>query len=372
MIKSFDYLASLPEIEDEVREAIDRVMVSGRLILGPETEAFEKEFAEFIGSQHCVGVGSGTSALHLALLAIDVGPGDEVVTVANTCAPTIAAIRLTGATPVFTDIRREDLMMNVGRVRSLLTERTRCILPVHLWGSSVHMDQLRRLADEHGIPIVEDCAQAHGTTWKNRSVGTFGVAGCFSFYPTKNIGALGDAGAVVTDDAAVAERLRRLRMYGYSGTPVSQEEGINGRISELQAAILRVKLRIYPKWLDRRLEVASIYNSELANSNIKKPSHPDECGPTYHQYVIRCKDRDTLAAYLQERGIQTGIHYPVPVHQMPAYRSFRQSHTDLAVTETSCKEILSLPIHESITPGEARTVAEAVNQFRVGDNNLQQ
>lgn len=365
MIRTFDYLRSFTEIEQEVIEALQRVLHSGQLILGPETTRFEEEFADYVGARYCVGVTSGTTAIHMALAALDVGPSDEVLTVANTCAPTVAAIRLTGGVPLFVDINDEDLMMDVGRIEAGITYKTRCILPVHLWGHAANLDALLAIAERHGIPVVEDCAQAHGTTWKGRAVGTFGAAGCFSFYPTKNIGAFGDAGAVVTDDAALAARLRRLRMYGYKqGSGVADEEGLNGRISEMQAAILRVKLRVYPQWLERRKAVAQHYETTIRNSAIRRPRILPHCEPSYHQYVVRLRARDALANYLSEQGIQTGIHYPVPVHRMPAYQQLPRCPDYLRVTERASREILSLPIHESISIEEVDFIAAAINRFR--------
>lgn len=363
MIRCFDYLASLPEIEDEIHQAFCRVLHSGRLILGPETEAFEAEFAAFVGARHAVAVTSGTTALHLALAALGVGPGDEVVTVSNTCAPTVAAIRLTGAEPVFVDVREDSLMMDVDAVEPLVTERTRCILPVHLWGSAVDLDRLGHLCHRHGLHFVEDCAQAQGTTWRGRAVGTFGAAGCFSFYPTKNIGAFGDAGAVVTDDDDLATRLRRLRMYGYDSSPVSQVEGTNGRISEMQAAFLRIKLKVYPDWLERRLAAVAVYDRAIRSPEIGRPEIPKPCVASYHQYVVRLALRDALAEHLRAQGIDTGIHYPTPVHRMPAYRNRPGARRELPVTESACQEILSLPIHESLAQAEAGEVAAQVERF---------
>ena len=365
MIKSFDYLASLPEIQERLEDALRRVLHSGCLILGPETESFEAEFAEFTEAAHCVAVTSGTAALHLALWALDIGPGDEVITVANTCAPTVAAIRLTGAKPVFADVRDADLMMDPASAERLIGSATRCILAVHLWGTSADLDALGRLAEQHGLCLVEDCAQAHGTTWRSRHVGTFGNAGCFSFYPTKNIGAFGDAGAVVTNDADLANRLRRIRMYGYDGSSTALEEGTNARINELQAAFLRVKLDIYPTWLERRKRVARAYDSGLRNAAVRLPRMSPHCEPCHHQYVIRLRERDALRDLLRARGVESAVHYPIPVHRMPAYRRIAAQAT-LPVTERAAAEILSLPVHEAVTREQADVVIAAVNEFQVG------
>jgi aminotransferase EvaB len=363
MIKTFDYRRSLPEIEDEITEALSRVLHSGRLLLGEETEGLETEFAQYAGARHCIAVNSGTGALQLALMALGVGVGDEVVTVSNTCVPTISAIRSTGATPVFVDVREFDLTMNPELVASAATAKTRCILPVHLWGQAADIDALVELTRKREIPIIEDCAQAHGTRLRSRHVGTLGRIGCFSFYPTKNLGAYGDAGAVLTNDSALAERLRSLRVYGYDGSGVAQTEGTNARISELQAAILRVKLRVFPTWLERRRRVAEVYNEAIENPEIQLPPIQPFTEPSYHQYVIRCRDRRAVIQALEAAEIGFGIHYPMPVHLMPAYQFLGGSSLRLPVTMKASSQILSLPIHEGISPDQANRVAEVLNQI---------
>lgn len=363
MIYPFDYRRRLPEIEDEVIDAVRRVLHSNRLILGPETERFESELAAFVGAAHAVGVSSGTSALQLVLMARGVGHGDEVITVSNTCTPTIAAIRGTGAVPVFVDVRESDLLIDPELIAPAITAKTRGIVPVHLWGGSADVDAIVDIAREHELFVVEDCAQAQGTEWNSRHVGTFGDAGCFSFYPTKNIGAFGDAGAIVTDDEELYLRLRRARIYGYDENAVSQEEGTNARINEIQAAILRVKLARYPRWLARRVEIASIYDEMISHPAVVKPAWADACTPSFHQYVIRCDQRDRLAQWLEEREVATAVHYPVPVHLMPAYRFLGGESLDLPVTVRQADRILSLPVHDALTNDEARRVVTAVNSF---------
>ena len=361
MIKVFDYLASLTDLEEEVLEGVRRVLRSGRLILGPETHAFEEEFAACVGVEHCIGVSSGTTALHLGLLALGIGPGDEVITVSNTCAPTVSAIRLTGATPVFVDVRDEDLMLDPERLASKITARTRCIIPVHLWGNAVRIDRVVEIAREHGLRVVEDCAQAHGTLFRGTHVGTFGDLACFSFYPTKNLGAYGDAGAVVCRDGGLAERLRAMRMYGYDRQAVSQVEGMNARIEEIQAAILRVKLRVFPQWLEVRRRVARQYHGGIRHAALRLPVHSDAVEPSYHQFVIRCENRGAVIEHLQRNDIGYGIHYPVPVHRMPAYQFLGGAALDLPVTDRAAEEILSLPIHEALTPEEVGQVVRCLN-----------
>ena len=364
MIHPFDYRRLLPEIQDEVEEAFRRVLHSGRLLLGPETEALERELAAWLGVRHCVAVQSGTTALHLALRALGVGPGDRVVTVANTCSPTAAAIRLAGAEPVFVEVLEESLMMDVEAAVEAIDEHTRAVVPVHLWGDAVEIERLVEAAGARGVPVIEDCAQAQGTRFAGRQVGTFGTLGCFSFYPTKNLGSFGDAGAVVTDDPELAERLAALRMYGYRGRQVSAIEGMNGRISEVQAAILRVKLARLDDWLARRRRVAERYRAGLAERILRLPRRAAHVEHSYHQFVVRTGARDALAEALDAAGIGYGIHYPVPLHAMPAYRRFASS--PLPVTERAADEVLSLPIHEALTAEEVDRVTEEINRWQSG------
>lgn len=355
MIPIFDSRRALPELEAELTSAFRRVLRSNALILGPETRQLERELAAWAGAADCVAVGSGTMALFLALRGLGVGPGDEVVTVANTCPPTVAAIRLTGAVPVFVDVHPDSLMMDVGQVEAALTPRTRAVLPVHLWGCAADLDALVEITRRRGLALVEDCAQAAGTRFRGRQVGTFGAAGCFSFYPSKNLGAYGDAGAVLTSDPELAERLRRLRMYGYAGgVPVSTIEGFNGRINEVQAALLRVKLPRVEGWNERRREIAGRYREELGGVGF--PLCPPEVLHCYHQLVVRSADRRRLTGRLDAAGVQWGIHYATPVHLMPAYAPFARP---LPVTERAADEILSIPVHEHLTDDEVSAVVEA-------------
>lgn len=359
MVKTFDYLKMLEPIEDEIMAAIQRTLHSGWLILGPETEAFEQEFASHVGAKHCIGVTSGTTALHLALLGLDISPGDEVITVANTCVPTVSAIGLTGATPVFVDVYDEDLMIDSGLVEQAITERTKCILPVHLWGQGVDITHLTEIAEQAGVPILEDCAQAQGTYIQGQHAGTLGMAGCFSFYPTKNLGAYGDAGAIITNDHELAARLRRQRTYGYTRSNYSEESGMNARVAELQAAILRVKLRYLPGWLERRRAIADRYLQEIDTPAIQLPRLHDERQHAYHQFVVRCRDRTQVIAALESNAIGHGIHYPTPVHLMPPY-----SHLSgpLPVTERASTEILSIPIHEALSEHEIDLIITTLNE----------
>jgi dTDP-3-amino-2,3,6-trideoxy-4-keto-D-glucose/dTDP-3-amino-3,4,6-trideoxy-alpha-D-glucose/dTDP-2,6-dideoxy-D-kanosamine transaminase len=362
MIKPFDYQKILEPIEPEVMEAIRGVLHSGYLILGPETQAFEKEFAAWLGAPHCVGVASGTSALHIALWALDVRPGDEVITVANTCPPTISALRLTGAVPRFVDVAPDTLLATPESIEAAITPKTRCIIVVHLWGSMVDMEAVMALARKAGVAVVEDCAQAVGADWKGRKAGTWGDVGCFSFYPTKNLGAYGDAGAVATENAELAARMRRVRMYGYEAAGVSLEEGMNVRIHEVQAAILRVKLRYLNGWLERRKAFAAQYDRLLDNPLAVPVARNAGGEHAFHQYVVRSSQRDALGDWLRQHEIGFGIHYGTPVHQMPAYLQF--AGAGLPHTERGCREVLSLPLHEALTQEEVETVAGVVNDFR--------
>lgn len=362
MVLSFDYLRSLPQLEEEAVAAFRRVLHSGRLILGPETEAFEHEFARYVGARECVAVTSGTMALYLGLRALEVGSGDEVITAPNTCSPTVAAIRMTGATPVFADVRDHDLMIDPQAVERAVTRKTRVILPVHLWGHAVQVERLLEISSDCSAALVEDCAQATGTTISDRHVGAFGALGCFSFYPTKNLGAYGEGGAVVTDDREVAVRLRRLRMYGYDKSGQSQIEGTNGRFSEIQAAILRIKLRLLPDWLERRRRAADFYRDNVVADGLRLPPVDPDSSASYHQFVIRCSDRDAVTRALEEQGIQSAVHYPVPLHKMPAYRTFAPPPGGLAIAEGAASEILSLPVHEALEASELEEVARALNK----------
>lgn len=362
MIQTFDYLRGLPEREAELIEAIRRVLRSGKLILGPETAAFEAEFAEASGARHCVGTASGTAALHVALAALGIGPGDEVISVANTCVPTVAAIRMTGANPVFVDIDDATLMMDPARIEAAITPRTKAILPVHLWGMSADIGAIAAVAEARGVPIVEDCAQSFGTLCGDRQTGAFGIAGCFSFYPTKNLGAFGDAGAVLTNDSDFADRLRCVRMYGYDASRIAIEEGTNARIGEIQAALLRVQLKRFPAALERRLAIASRLRLEISNLRFEFPAAVAGSRPSYHQFVIRTAARGELQTFLAVHGIGTDIHYPVPVHKMPAYARFAPER-GLPITEGACNKILSIPVHENLRDDEISAIIDALNRF---------
>jgi dTDP-4-amino-4,6-dideoxygalactose transaminase len=358
-----NYLAHREEIDSAIR----RVLEGGRYILGPEVAAFEQEFAEYVGVRHAVGVGSGTEALHLALRACGIGPGDTVATVSHTAVATVAAIELAGATPLLVDIEPRTYTLDPERLEEAIlahgtvspSTAVRAVIPVHLYGQPADIVAILAVARRHGLRVIEDCAQAHGASWNGRRVGAHGDIAAFSFYPTKNLGALGDGGAVVTDDPAFAERARLLREYGWRERYVSDFAGTNSRLDELQAAVLRVKLRHLDAENARRRAIADIYDKELAGSSITLPYTRSQSGHVYHQYVVRTPRRDALIGELGERGTHLLIHYPQPVHLQPAYRArARLAPGGLPYTEQVCREIVSLPMHPHLTDEQVRTITE--------------
>jgi dTDP-4-amino-4,6-dideoxygalactose transaminase len=353
--------------QDEIDAAVRRVLESGWYILGPEVAAFEQEFSATLDVAHTVGVGSGTEALHLALRACGIGPGDAVFTVSHTAVATVAAIELAGATPVLVDIDPRTFTLDPNRLEDALREykgsRPGAIIPVHLYGHPADMPAFLDIARRYELRVIEDCAQAHGATVQGRKAGTWGDMAAFSFYPTKNLGALGDGGAVVSNTADLAERARLLREYGWRQRYVSEFPGMNSRLDELQAAILRVKLRYLEQENGRRRELARAYETALSPTSLRLPQALGQVEHVYHLYVIRASDRDQLKTYLQENGISTAIHYPVPVHLQPAYQSrIVAGHGGLHETEAACREILSLPMYPQMTDEDVRYIGERIAQ----------
>jgi dTDP-4-amino-4,6-dideoxygalactose transaminase len=346
---------------EEIEAAIRRVMASSHFVLGPEVEAFEREFAGFCGARHCVGVGNGMQAIELVLRALGIGAGDEVITVSHTAFPTAAAITAAGATPVFVDVDPESFCMSAESLAGALGPRTRAVLPVHLYGRCADMDAIGALAADAGVPVVEDAAQAHGATHRGRRAGTLGTAAAFSFYPTKNLGALGDGGAVVTDDDELAHRVRRLRNYGEEAKYVNAEPGFNSRLDELQAAVLRVKLPHLERWNAERRRIAARYDELLAGSAVTPPRPGD--GHVYHLYVVRSPERDALREHLSAAGVGTAVHYPTPVHLQAAYTGGARSAGGLDATERLAGEIVSLPAFPGLGDERVAAVAEAVRAF---------
>jgi len=354
--------ASLALGEDSaaVRAAIDRVIASGWFVLGPEVEAFEAEFALACGVEHAISVGNGTDALALILKAVGIGPGDEVITTPISAAFTALAVLMAGARPVFADVD-DHLTLDPAAVGAAVTSRTRAILPVHLYGQPAAMAAIEEIASRHHLAVIEDCCQAHLATYAGRPVGTIGVAGAFSFYPTKNLGALGDGGAIVTRDRALADRVRRLRNGGQSERYRHVDVGVNSRLDELQAAVLRARLPHLSAWTDRRRELAALYRSSLAGCSVMPLPERDR-GHVYHLFVVRADDRPRLQRHLRECGIETLVHYPVPIPRQPAFANDPGAACPRA--ETACGEVLSLPLHPSLGEADVRRVSAAIADFR--------
>ncbi len=348
-------------IRGEIHTAVDRVLGSGWYILGREVEAFEREFAAYCGVKHVVGCASGTEAIALALMAVGVGLGDEVVTVANTAVPTVSAISMTGATPVFVDVD-DHFLMDVTGIESAVTERTKVIMPVHLYGQMADMDAIGAIALKHKLLVIEDAAQAHGAEYRKRRAGSWGTLGCFSFYPTKNLGCYGDGGAVATDDKGLYDRLVMLRNYGQEKRYYHRIKGINSRLDELQAAVLRVKLNHLDEWNERRRQVAAWYGEVLGDA-CECPREKPDARHVYHLYVIRTSDRDGLKAHLEEEGVATLMHYPVPVHLQDAYKDLGYRPGDLPVTEATAAKILSLPMHPAVTRSGVLYVGDKIREY---------
>jgi dTDP-4-amino-4,6-dideoxygalactose transaminase len=357
-----DLAAQNAVIEQDLAQAFRRVFESSQFVLGAEVRAFETEFATYCGVSHCVGVGSGSDALMLALLASDIGKGDEVILPSHTFVSTALAVSWVGATPVFVDIDENTYTLDPELVKGAVTPRTRAIIPVDLYGQCADMDSLAELARTHGIRLIEDAAQAHGAEYRGKRAGSLGDIGCFSFYPTKNLGAFGDGGAVVTDDDSIAERVRRLRDYGRADTYRFVETGHNSRLDELQAAALRVKLAHLDAWNDDRRRAAMLYDETLA-PHVATPATGAGRTHVYHLYVVRNKRRDGLAAYLRDNGVATQVHYPTPTHLQPLYRRLPHRSQELARTEQVATEVLSLPMFVGITNAQLWRVIELVLAF---------
>lgn len=348
----------------EIDEALHRVLDKGRYILGEETEAFESEFAAYIGVSYGIGVGSGTEAIHLALAACGIGAGDEVVTVSHTAVATVSAIALTGAKPVFVDIEHDFYTLDPQRLEEAITAKTKAVIPVHLYGQAADMLSIIAISKKYGLRIIEDCAQAHGTIYKGRPVGSWSDMACFSFYPTKNLGAVGDGGMIVTGNPDLAAKARLLREYGWAERYVSKIPGWNSRLDELQAAILRVKLPYLDADNERRALLASKYDHTLAGLDLVTPKRRPPSTHVYHLYVIRSAERDELRACLKERGVDALIHYPVPVHLQPAYGGLSQSVDHLQETEKAAREVLSLPIYPEMQEKDLEEVVGIVHYYQ--------
>ncbi len=363
-----DLSRQLRTIRGEIDDAISSILHSGWFVLGKAGEQFEREFAEYIGAGHAVGVGSGTEALHLAIVAVGVRPGDEVITVANTCVPTVSAISFAGAVPVLVDCDPVSYNLDPAKLEAAITERTRAIIPVHLYGQSADLEPIISVAKKHNIPVVEDCAQAHGTEYKGKKAGTYGQVAAFSFYPSKNLGAYGDGGAVLTNDPSLAERLRMLRNYGQEKRYYHSIKGFNSRLDEIQAAILSVKLRHLDSWNERRRKIASMYGTLIRNPLIRVPQEMSYGKHVYHLYPIRTRHRDAVQSFLASRGIQTVIHYPIPIHLQKSYADLGKPEGSYSESEAHGNEELSLPMFPELTDEEVEFISETLNDFTASDD----
>lgn len=357
-----DLKAQYQGIKPEIDAAIARVLDSCQFVLGPEVAAFEQEFAGYCGATECIALNSGTSALHLALLAAGVGPGDEVITVPFTFVASVSAVTYAGARPVLVDIDPRSFTMDPGAIEAAITPRTKAILPVHLYGQSADMDPIMEVARGRGLVVIEDAAQAHGAKYKGRPVGSIADMACFSYYPGKNLGAYGEGGAVTTSNAEYANTIRMLRDWGQDRKYHHVLKGFNYRMEGFQGAILRVKLRHLDRWTEARRAVVNLYNQHLADSGVEIPTEMPWGRHVYHVYTLRSDDRDGLQAALQADGIQTGIHYPVPAHLQPAYADLGYGRGAFPHAETAAKEVLSLPLYPELSSQAVGEVAAAVKK----------
>jgi len=347
----------------EINQAIKEVLSSGQYILGRQVTLFEKEFAKYIGTKYAVSVGSGTEALFLALKAYEIGKGDEVITVSHTAVATVAAIKWTGAEPVLIDIEPDYYTLNPQYLKKAISKRTKAIIPVHLYGQPANLSPILEIARQYGIRIIEDCCQAHGAIYKGKKVGLWGDIGCFSFYPTKNLGAIGDGGMIVTNNKEIAIKCRLLREYGWKEKYISYINGYNSRLDELQAAILRVKLKFLDEDNNKRVALATIYDNELEKTDLVLPDKRTETNSVHHLYVVRLKQRDNLKKFLERNDIYPLIHYPVPIHLQPTYKNRVKIIGSLKITEKISKEILSLPIYPELMLKEIKRITSVIKDF---------
>lgn len=363
MIPCVDLKRQYQSIHAEVEGAIAQVFSDSWFILGKQGESFEKEFAKYLGAGYAIGVGSGTEALHLALVAAGVTHGDEVITVPNSAAFTASAISFANAIPVFVDIDKEFFTMDPAGVEKAITPKTKAIVPVHLYGHPVDMDPILAIAKKHNLKVIEDACQAHGATYKGKKVGTLGDAGCFSFYPSKNLGCYGDGGLISTNNEKMAGILKLLRNGGQEKRYYHLIKGFNSRLDEIQAAVLRVKLKRLDQWNHKRLSISRVYDEKITNPLIVKPRAAAFGTTVHHLYVIRTPERDKLQEHLVANGIQTLIHYPIPIHCQEAYRDLSLREGSLPVAESYAKQILSLPMFPELTSEETDAIINAVNTY---------
>jgi dTDP-4-amino-4,6-dideoxygalactose transaminase len=363
MIPFLDLKAQYQQIKTEIDQAVARVFESGQFVLGDQVAGFEEEFAAFCGAKYGIAVNSGTSALHLSLLALGVGPGDEVLTVPFTFVATVAAICYTAARPVFVDIDPLSFTMDVGQLERAVTGRTKAIIPVHLYGQPADMDPILKLARRYNLAVIEDACQAHGAEYKGRRVGGIGDLGCFSFYPGKNLGAYGEGGIVVTNHEDHARTIRMLRDWGQQRKYHHVRKGYNYRMEGIQGAVLRVKMRHLETWTEARRRHAAHYDQLLANSPVRPPHIMAYARSVYHIYAVRSREREALQTSLEIQGIQTGIHYPIPVHLQKAYADLGYRRGDFPHSERAAAEVLSLPMYPELPPEAVEQVVEGIRAF---------
>ena len=352
-------------IKPEIDAAIENIITRSAFVGGEEVRSFETEFAAYCEAKACVGVGNGTDALFLTLKAMGIGAGDEVITVAHTFIATSEAISMAGARPVFVDIKEDTMLMDPALLEQAITPRTKAIVPVHLYGQPCDMDTIMEIAERHGLKVIEDAAQAHGARWRGRRAGSIADAGCFSFYPGKNLGAFGDAGAVVSQDEELIERIRMLANHGRLEKYTHKMEGVNSRLDSLQAAILRVKLRHLDEWNQKRRQHADFYLESFANSDLKPLAIHEDAEAVWHLFVVRVSDREAFQQKLKEEGIATGVHYPVPLHLQPAYEHFQIPSSSLPITERVANEVVSLPMYPELASDELESVVNAITMADV-------
>lgn len=363
MILCANPAAQFHSYQDEIEAAVLKVLRSNRYILGEEVEALEREFADYIGVHSAIGVANGTDALEIAIRALDIGPGDEVITVSHTAVATVAAIEAAGATAVLIDVDPLYFTLNPEQLQEVLTPKTRAVIAVHIYGQAADLDSIGQFCAENKLFLIEDVSQAHGAKWKGKRLGSIGHIACFSCYPTKNLGAIGDAGLIATNDAKLGTKVRMLREYGWQHRYVSDLVGRNSRLDELQAAILRIKLRHLDEDNSKRQQIAAEYSKLLAGQAVQLPETRNNAEPVFHLYVIRTIKRNELIEHLKKLDIQAGIHYPMPIHLQPAYKNRVRTVANMRVTEMLADEVLSLPMFPELMSQDVSTVVKAVNSF---------
>ena len=362
----FDLTAQYASLRDEIRDALDHVCQNATFILGDEAERFERAFADYCGVKHCVALNSGTSALHLALVSAGIGSGDEVITSANTFIATAEAICYTGAKPVFIDIDPATANLDPAQIEQAITPRTRAIVPVHLYGRPANLDAISEIANRHRLTLIEDACQAHGAKYGGKRVGGFGHAAAFSFYPGKNLGAYGEGGALTTNDDDVAKMVRSLRTHGETSRYIHRYVGYNYRMEGFQAAVLNVKMKRLDQWTAKRQACASLYRQLLSSPNVRFLEDPPESDPVYHLFVVYVENRDQVRKELEKRGVQTAVHYPIPIHLQEAFAFLGQGRGSLPHTERACERVLSMPLFPEMTEEQVRDAASALSEVVAG------